>query len=350
LGVTVFDWKSFLQMWVEASQGDDHPVSIEPGASEEQIAELETRIGKRLPPSYRAFLAISNGFNEPGGSIERLRPTEEVDWFAKENQETIDAWLTPEMIELTPDFAHLRTTLQISDEGDSAFMLLNPNVIDEATGEWEAWLFASWIPGESRSPSFQHLMEEQYQTYLYVKDSQKRQARVAGAPKEVKEALGSVADQWQQMANQMTAGMSDMFNMDTLLKMLIPDADKRAQMQSYMDELKTMMDDQNQQMMNWWQKQQSQNTGGFADSSQIFEDAEAKSAKFQKLMEDIRALSQESSTLANIDTSDLPDINAMNDALMQLGMVQGLNMASLQLRGMLNTPSDEKNNDEDADE
>jgi cell wall assembly regulator SMI1 len=31
------------------------------GASEAEIAALEARLGVQLPPSYRAFLAISNG-------------------------------------------------------------------------------------------------------------------------------------------------------------------------------------------------------------------------------------------------------------------------------------------------
>ena len=37
-----------------------------PGATEEQIMNLETRLGRKLPPSYRAFLKASNGFRQPG--------------------------------------------------------------------------------------------------------------------------------------------------------------------------------------------------------------------------------------------------------------------------------------------
>ena len=34
---------------------------VQPGASAEQIAELEARLGRGLPPSYRAFLSLWNG-------------------------------------------------------------------------------------------------------------------------------------------------------------------------------------------------------------------------------------------------------------------------------------------------
>ena len=37
-----------------------------PGVSEEQLAELELRLGVTVPPSYRSFLRVSNGFLQPG--------------------------------------------------------------------------------------------------------------------------------------------------------------------------------------------------------------------------------------------------------------------------------------------
>lgn len=343
----MFDWQAFLQKWVEDS---DNSASTEPGATEDQIAVLETRIGKSLPPSYRAFLAVSNGFNYPDGSIDRIRPAEEVDWLAVENQELIDIWLNPEMVELDPEIVHFKTTLQISDEGDAAFMLLNPNVIDEATGEWEAWFFASWVPGETKYPSFQHLMEERYKTMLYVKADQEQRAKVANAPKDVKEALGGVADQWQKIADQMQDSMSEMFNMETLMKMLIPDADQRAKMQGNYDELKSMMDDFNQKMMNFAQQPQDPTAPTAVDPTSLFGDADANTAKFQKLMETIRADFQESSPLADIKAEDLPDLGAMNDALMQLGMMQGLNMAAGQLRNMLNIQPDDPEDEDEENE
>lgn len=45
----------------------------------------------------------------------------------------------------------------ISDIGDDAVYLLNPQVLTE-DGEWEAWSFAAWLPGAVRFPSFWDLI------------------------------------------------------------------------------------------------------------------------------------------------------------------------------------------------
>lgn len=51
------------------------------GASEEQIAALEERLGRRLPPSYRAFLAETDGVD---ADLDRALPR---DWFDSEAYE-----------------------------------------------------------------------------------------------------------------------------------------------------------------------------------------------------------------------------------------------------------------------
>ena len=60
------------------------------GAKEEQIAAAEEHLGQRLPPSYRAFLQVSNGWRNAGPFIDRLWSTEEVDWFVTRNQDWIE--------------------------------------------------------------------------------------------------------------------------------------------------------------------------------------------------------------------------------------------------------------------
>lgn len=67
-----FDWPSLLQrvsrelLMDEATRGMVPPDAVSsewlgyPGASEDEIAALEKRLGVRLPPSYRAFLRRLN--------------------------------------------------------------------------------------------------------------------------------------------------------------------------------------------------------------------------------------------------------------------------------------------------
>jgi len=57
---------------------------LNPGASEAQLVDVERRLGAPLPPSYRAFLELHNGWLEFSGEAMVL-PTDEHDkpWVVK---------------------------------------------------------------------------------------------------------------------------------------------------------------------------------------------------------------------------------------------------------------------------
>ncbi len=168
-------------------------------ASEKEITDLETRLGKHLPPSYRSFLAETNGWRDCGPFIYKLWPCSEVRWFRERNQDWIDAYTHPENsgVEIIyPDgqsppepkpitdeeyfiygeeqdscrfrTEYLQSALEISDVGDSAILLLNPEVVNDA-GEWEAWLFANWMPGAHRYRSFRELMQGEHESFLRLR-------------------------------------------------------------------------------------------------------------------------------------------------------------------------------------
>ena len=151
----------------------------ESGATEEEIAFAEQRIGVRLPPSYRAFLGVSNGFQDIGAFIYRLLNAAEIDWFRVRNQDWIDAYqvgpdVSPEEHLANPkDYvrfrsAYLSSCLQISEVGDSAVVLMNPEVVNEK-GEWETWFFANWNPGAERYSSFFAYVESELNTIKYIR-------------------------------------------------------------------------------------------------------------------------------------------------------------------------------------
>lgn len=136
----------------------------EPPATNAQIAAAEKRLGVRLPPSYRAFLKVSNGWNHPDWVVERLGSADEIGWTRDKDPELVRDWLqgmeyarqlygsgppTPE--------DHLAATIMISDrrQTDGSFML------DPATRrgeEMEAWDFSAGNAGAHVYPSFWHLM------------------------------------------------------------------------------------------------------------------------------------------------------------------------------------------------
>jgi len=155
------------------------------GASEAEISALESQLGKRLPPSYRSFLSVSDGWRHPGPYIYDLWPVEQVAWFAERNQEWINAYVEPhaQLPYLSDEeylvygekqdsvmfrAKYLQAALQISDEGDSAVYLLNPQVVTQE-GEWEAWFFANWLPGAERYRSFHEMMYAERESLCRLK-------------------------------------------------------------------------------------------------------------------------------------------------------------------------------------
>lgn len=175
------DWKPFLEMWsaamVKPPYIEEYHLSPEiirsrwlgyPGATEAQIAAAEARLGRRLPPSFRSFLQVTNGWRFTGILIEKLWNTDEVDWFRVRNQDWIDIHSQfPDAEDIDggfPPVSHLRASLEVSEVFDSTVCLLNPLVVGP-DGEWQAIFMASWIPGAYRFPSFWDLMQHEYQSF-----------------------------------------------------------------------------------------------------------------------------------------------------------------------------------------
>jgi len=169
-----------------------------PGATEDQIAGLEARLGKSLPPSYRAFLKVSNGFRQPGMMTERILSIDEVDWFRVRHRELVDLCKS-EYLE------YLLDTLGISieDIDGEYFYLLNPNVVT-ANGEWEAICF-TWDGSESRHPSFWDLMQKEYRYSVFWAERSKWQLHREDDPQmiivkfhyliqDLERKMGSLAD------------------------------------------------------------------------------------------------------------------------------------------------------------
>jgi hypothetical protein len=188
------DWKLFLTCWSQDLMESELAPRVEPPpqtpdwlgyapATAKEIKQLEDRLGVPLPPSYKAFLRVSNGWRRTTAFIGRIRPTSDVNWFRVENEHWAECYaasgssLPPEEYYVygtdgAPDYRaeHLASLLQISDVEDGVY-LLNPEAVTP-DGEWEAWFLAHWVPGANRFPSFAHLMLHDYQTFTTLEKIQ----------------------------------------------------------------------------------------------------------------------------------------------------------------------------------
>lgn len=181
-----------VREWLTEEQIESRWLGETP-ATEEQIVEAERRLGVRLPPSYRAFLKVSNGWNHPSHFVVRLAGTEEIqytrdgqpeivrgfgpgsdarlaaqaDMMMKYVSENLGIGLPHDMFGRGPaedDWFknHLPGSLLINVphlNDDASYLMLNPATIRD--GEMEAWSFATWQAETESHPSFWHLMAEE---------------------------------------------------------------------------------------------------------------------------------------------------------------------------------------------
>jgi hypothetical protein len=194
----VNEWKEFLRKWEEETISllidaekagfifsESYGLILEvrrseaqsfPGAEQDEIQELENRIGKRLPDSYKNFLKASNGWKQLAVDIDNtlFNPASKVDWyrntdkpsyeilrqFSGDEKEILDSDYFSYGVLIDSDISlrdpDVKNLLAISNHCDSADYFINANVID-ANGEWEAIIFL-WEEGMIRYHSFAELM------------------------------------------------------------------------------------------------------------------------------------------------------------------------------------------------
>ncbi|GGX00449.1 SMI1/KNR4 family protein [Streptomyces lomondensis] len=179
---TAVDWRSFLLKWSGEwadslrdgdTRGEDESALLArwlgfPPASEERIAAMEQRLGRRMPPSYREFLKVSDGWRHAGGFVWLLAGTEDARWhqdasgLAVTFEEYLDEDAGPEerrQVDLW------RRGLQLDVESDATYVLMDPEDVDE-DGEWAVYTWASWraAPPE-RYANFRAFMRDMHREF-----------------------------------------------------------------------------------------------------------------------------------------------------------------------------------------
>lgn len=186
------DWRSLLTRWsqewadaraAEVAQGepaarDEEPLHTRwlgfPAAPEERIRALEERLGHRLPPSYRTFLAVSDGWRHAGGFVWVLAGTDGARWH--EDSAGLSEYFPGELDDDSTPQDHLLAgmwgrALQLDVESDALYVLLDPGDVDDA-GEWAVYTWAPWhADNPTRYGSFRTFMDAMYRQFHHLEVS-----------------------------------------------------------------------------------------------------------------------------------------------------------------------------------
>lgn len=136
-----------------------------PPVDEERIAALERRLGATLPPSYRSFLAASDGWLRAGSGVYLMGRVDGVHWHGDPMgfQATYEEGLNEHSTEGDIVMAGMWSrALQLSLDSDMTDLLLDPGDVN-AEGEWALYVYKGWS-GEypTRFESFGAYMETAY--------------------------------------------------------------------------------------------------------------------------------------------------------------------------------------------
>lgn len=173
-----FNWRELLGRWQEEwvprededeDGGQDVVLPGRAGADEAAIAAAEERLGRRLPPSYREFLAVSDGWHvDQTAGVYQLGGAADVDWFRDPYA------MTPLYEENLGDHPRKedvllagmwQRALRLETDSDMSHALLDPGDSDQ-DGEWALYVYKGWS-GElpDRYPSFRAYMEAMYRGF-----------------------------------------------------------------------------------------------------------------------------------------------------------------------------------------
>jgi hypothetical protein len=140
--VTVPDWREFL-----TGPGTEWP-GPQP-ASEDAVRAAERRLGVPLPPSYRNFLLVSDGWNDIPTNAGTLRRVDAIGWYPEVDPGMFTAWFGPDALGSGLELeAELRRSVLIStDSVQGDVWVLSAKHIG-ADGEWRAY---EWFAGDDGS-------------------------------------------------------------------------------------------------------------------------------------------------------------------------------------------------------
>ncbi|MGW8742585.1 SMI1/KNR4 family protein [Streptomyces sp. WAC 04229] len=178
-----FDWRRFLLMWSaewadgladDQGRGEDDQEARRarwlgsPPASEDRVTAAEKRLGRRMPPSYREFLKVSDGWRHAGGFVWRLAGTAEARWHDDESGLAV---MFEEYLDEDSEYEEWREVglwrrgLQLDVESDAMYVLMDPEDVDDE-GEWAVYTWAGWRAAPPvRHASFLEFMRDMHREF-----------------------------------------------------------------------------------------------------------------------------------------------------------------------------------------
>jgi hypothetical protein len=177
-------WTELLRRWSGEAIAHADAVGLEvtpqmrasgwigaPPASAADIATVQARLERSLPPSYRAFLAITDGWPVLSFDFGRVRPVAELDWVANTSPGLYEVVCADHGYEWPPDSDDgppLMNRALLLGTGPDDFLYDTGRI--DADGEWATTCWTSWYPGAgNQRPTFRAGLVAHYASFVSFK-------------------------------------------------------------------------------------------------------------------------------------------------------------------------------------
>ncbi|MBB6439713.1 hypothetical protein HNQ79_006225 [Streptomyces candidus] len=159
---------------------------------------MEARLGRKMPPSYREFLRVSDGWRHAGQFVVELAGTGAARWhqdamgLGKDFDEAWGEEGNPE--EVRAMVGLWSRALQLDVESDAVFVLLDPEDVGP-DGEWAVRVWAYWRASDpQRYPSFAAYMVDMHREFhSFANDDREGRAAFVNETTRTQDAAVAVA-------------------------------------------------------------------------------------------------------------------------------------------------------------
>ena len=127
----------------------------EPPATVEEIKAVENKLNVKLPPDYKTFVMLSNGFASPIDTEPTFEKLSDIDFLKNIDQNLVEIWNKDGLVDIAKT---LSRSILIAGINEEQYFLLVPPFLKE--DKWKYWKFANWIPEEEPYPDLQTYLRD----------------------------------------------------------------------------------------------------------------------------------------------------------------------------------------------
>ncbi|MGB1041147.1 MAG: SMI1/KNR4 family protein [Flavobacteriales bacterium] len=149
----VFSNEQIKNIWIGYNPSNDN-----------EIINIEKKLGITLPKEYKEFMKITNGFSQSTITEPEFYSIDKIDWLKNVDDELINIWKENGLKDIGEQ---LERAIIVADSNKEQQFLLISSIGNK---EWKFWKFGNWIPGEEEYENLENYFEKTLEFLIEIKN------------------------------------------------------------------------------------------------------------------------------------------------------------------------------------